>query len=140
MLRHKNNESRLCRGSNKAKYQGNNSRICVSMKIDNMLHCDRFGVQKCRFLGPSRGPFLLFWAPRAAKSRTSRTATPFLLICERGQKLHIFEEVERSIKNRFFGPKRPQETNITPRGFVEGAAEVSDLAGWSLGLASRARG
>ena len=71
------------------------------MKIDNMLHCDRFGVQKCRWWGPCWGIFLLLGAPRAAKSRTSRTATPFLLIFESVPQKHIFEEVERSIKNRF---------------------------------------
>ena len=30
------------------------------MKIDIMLHCDRFGVQKCRFWGPCWGRFFTF--------------------------------------------------------------------------------
>ena len=72
------------------------------MKIDNMLRFDRFGVQECRLLGPSLDMFLRFGAPRAAKRRNSRTATPFLLIFERAQNMHIFEEVERSITKSFF--------------------------------------
>mgnify|MGYP000556338917 CR=1 FL=1 len=107
MLRHKNNEHALCRGSNKAKYQWNYNIICVSMTIVNMLRFERFGVQKCRLLGPSWGEIVLVWAPRAAKSRTSRTATPCLLICERDKKMHVFEEVGRSIKNVFSRPRRP---------------------------------
>ena len=30
------------------------------MKIDIMLHCDRFGVQECRFFGPMLGSFFTF--------------------------------------------------------------------------------
>ena len=100
------------------------------MKIDIMLHCDRFGVHKCRFLGPCWGRFLLLGAPSAAKIRTSRTATPFLLIFESVQKMLIFEEVERSIQKRFFGPKRAQGTKITPR---RTAKRSSSSPSWDLG-------
>ena len=56
--------------------------MLCSMKIVNMLHCDRFGCPKMSRWGPILGSMLFGGAPRAAKSRTSRTATPFLLILE----------------------------------------------------------
>jgi hypothetical protein len=51
----------LCWGSNKAKYQGLSSIICVSVKIDNMLQVDRSGVQQCSLLGPCEGLSFSFW-------------------------------------------------------------------------------
>ena len=40
------------------------------------------------------------------QSGPRRTATPFLLIFEKGLNTHIFEEVETSTKHPFFAPKR----------------------------------
>ncbi len=42
--------------------------ICVSIKIDIMLHCNRFGVQKCRFGGPCWGSmFFTFWGIKSGQ-------------------------------------------------------------------------
>ena len=125
----------LYRRSNKATYHWNYSIICVSMKIDNMLHCDCFGVQKCRLLGPCWGLFLLFEAPRAAKSRTSRTATPFLLIFESVQNGSIFEGSRGRSKNDPCAPWDGQGTRKTP-WWIAGSSVLSSWLPWR---GSRAR-
>ena len=89
------------------------------MKIDILLHCDRFGVQKCLFWGPCWGSFLLFGASRAAKSRTRRTATPFLLNFESVQNGSIFEGSRGRLKNDPCAPWDGKGTTKTPRGFAE---------------------
>ena len=89
--------------------------MCVSMKIVNMLCFIRFGVQKCRLLGPCWGPFLLFGASRADKSRTSRTATPLLLMFEGVQNGSIFEGSRGRLKNDPCAHWDGKGTTKTPR-------------------------
>ena len=104
--------------------------MCVSMKIDNILHCDSFGVQTCRFLGTLWGRFLLFGASRAAQSRTSRTATPFLLIFESVQNGSNFEGSRGRLKNDPCAPWDGKGTTKTPRGSAKsppGARQVVPL-------------
>ena len=88
-----------------------------------MLNCWRLVVQRGPFVATTWSAFWLYWAQRANKSRTSQTATPFLWICESDQKMHVFEEVRRSIKKRFFASKKAMTIIATRKSNI--SAELS---------------
>ena len=80
-----------------------------------MLHCDHFRGPQISLFGPMLGSILFLGASRADKSRTSRTATPFLLIFESVQNGSIFEGSRGRLKNDPCAPWDGKGTTKTPR-------------------------